>query len=54
MAPILLRQVDTLMWSVVLRACLGAVVSAMFREGINPSPTKIRGVVVVVARFIPA
>jgi hypothetical protein len=37
-----------------LRACLGTVVSAMFREGINPSPTKIRGVVVVVAGFIPA
>jgi hypothetical protein len=28
---------------VVLRACLGTVVSAIFREGINPSPTKITG-----------
>jgi hypothetical protein len=37
-----------------LRACLGTVVSAIFREGINPSPTKTTGVVVVVAGFIPA
>jgi hypothetical protein len=45
---------DTFFRGGALRACLGTVVSVISREGINPSPTKITGVVVVVAGFIPA
>jgi hypothetical protein len=40
--------------SPMTESLLGTVVSAIFREGMNPSPTKITGVEVVVAGFIPA